>query len=102
MPDANRQRQREWAKKRVLLAFGPNRTMNLRQISAAAGFSIQASRQLVLALVSERRLKSVATDLVEYRHLGGKRKEIQVYAVPAEVDPLAMPVWLRNPVARTR
>lgn len=102
MPDVSRKLTREWAKKRVLMAFRPSQTMNLRQISAAVGLSINACRQLARALVVERRLKVVSTELVEYRHLGGKRKEIMVYAVPVEVDPMAMPAWLRNPVARTK
>jgi len=96
MPVKGRSMQREARKKKVLLAFRKNKAMTAAQVAAACGWPVAVTTRIIAALAAEPkpRLRKAGHVEVKYDRV---EKPVSVYSVPAEVDPMALPAWLRGP-----
>lgn len=96
MPIKGRGIAREGRKKKVLLAFRRKRAMTAAEVAAACGWPVAVTTRIISALVTEPkpRLRRSGEKVVRYQKV---EKAVSVYTVPKDVDPMALPAWLRNP-----
>ena len=96
MPIKNRSIHREARKKKVLLAFRRKKAMTAAEVAAACGWPVAAATRVICALTCEPkpRLRVAGEKVTQYKEV---EKPVNVYAVPVDVDPMAMPAWLRYP-----
>lgn len=99
MPVKFRSAQREARKKKVVLAFRRKRALTAAEVAAACGWPVAVTTRIIVALVSERRLRVCGEQAVRYSRA---TKSVAVYSVPVKAAPMLLPEWLRGPPKERR